>query len=175
MTTSTSEFSIDRAISNSQRLSRLMRRTQEAKARVHAGMRNHLIAVRNRYVELFEPFIDDLAHECQSIDERHFLDSWSIEGETFTANLSYGFRGEACYYDVELPLRYVQPDGEQAMQRDLETMRAARARADAAAEAAKEQDERRELQRLLSIYSPGSAGEAGASAVSNDNTQEGQA
>ena len=157
-TTPAPDFNIDLAMAHSHRLSRLVRRTQEAKARVHAGMRDHLIAVRNRYVELFEPLVDGLARECQGIDHRHFLDSWSIEGDTFTANLSYGFRGEVCYYEVELPLRYVQPGGEQAMQRDLEALRAAMAHSEATAQAAKERRERRELQRLLSLYPPGAAG-----------------
>ncbi len=111
----------------SQNLLAQQQQLQQQRRQVHHEMKQHLVRTLQAVHQAFDGLRNLEDEDMQIPGERDVLESWSIEEDLLEATFGYSFRGEYHYYEVRLPLRYLQPDGLEQVQAEARALREAQA------------------------------------------------
>ncbi len=134
------------------------RQTQEVlrqrRAALHQQVQLEVARTVTRYLELF-PDEDSgpLADSTPRVpDKADVLDDWYLEGDRWVFEFSYGFRGERCHYEIQLPVRYLAADAELQLEKDVQSARLQAEKRAANARALQEQRDRKLYAALRSRF-----------------------
>lgn len=139
------------------------REEQEAlcrrRAALHHAVKAEVARAVTRYLALFpDEESGPLADEPPRVpDKGDVLDGWYQEGERWVFELSYGFRGERCHYEICLPARYLTTDAEAQMATDAQAAQAEAAQRMAETQALNDQRDRKLYEALRMRFEPAGA------------------